>query len=79
MAEIDWSLGTFEGVRRDQARRAASATPEQRMAWLEEMLRFALACGALERERKAKQRAIDRDWYREQSDAASLDGVRPEA
>lgn len=77
MAEIDWSLGTFEGVRRDQARRAATATPDQRMAWLEEMLRFALACGALEREREAKQRAIDRAWYGERSGAAPVDGVSP--
>ena len=67
MTEIDWSLGTFEGVRRDQARRAASTTPSQRMAWLEDMLRLALSTGALERERELKQRAIDKAWYGEPS------------
>jgi hypothetical protein len=63
MSEADWSLGTFEGVRRDQARRAAAATPAQRIEWLEEILRLAMATGALQRERRLKQRAIDEAWY----------------
>jgi hypothetical protein len=62
MTEGDWALGTFEGVRRDQARRAATASVTQRLAWLEDMLRLALASGALQRERDLKQRAIDRVW-----------------
>lgn len=65
MAEGDWSLGTFEGVRRDQARRQATSTVAQRLAWLEDMLRLALVSGALQRERELKQRAIDRAWLEE--------------
>ena len=62
MTDDDWSLVTFEAVRRDQARRAATSTIEQRWEWLEEMLHLSLASGALQRERERKQRAIDEAW-----------------
>ena len=75
MSEADWSLGTFEGVRRDQARRAAAATPAQRIAWLEEMLQLALASGALQRERRLKQREIDKAWYGLPAESAPADGL----
>jgi hypothetical protein len=65
VTEGDWSLGTFEGVRRDQARRQAASTVAERLAWLEDMLGLALASGALQRERDLKQRAIDRAWLEE--------------
>jgi hypothetical protein len=62
MSDTDWTLGTFEGVRRDQARRAATSTVAQRLAWLEDVLQLALSSGALQRERQLKQRAIDEAW-----------------
>lgn len=65
MSENDWSLAAYDAVQEDQARRAASSTVEQRLAWLEDVLRLALASGALQRERDLKQRAIDRAWYGE--------------
>ena len=63
MTEIDWSLGTFEGVRADQARRMATTTPDERLAWLEDVLRLALGSGALERVRQQRQREVESAWY----------------
>lgn len=44
-----WEFATWEGARRDHLRLALSATPAQRLAWLEEALELAYRSGALER------------------------------
>jgi hypothetical protein len=43
-----WEAG-WESSRRAQLEAQAAATPAQRLAWLEEALRLALAAGALPR------------------------------
>ena len=58
----DWSAGTWEGLELAPARQVAAATPQQRMAWLEDALRLAYASGALQRARRERQRAADELW-----------------
>ena len=58
----DWSAATFEGSARATAEAAATSTDEQRLAWLEDMLRMALESGALLRIREARQRELDELW-----------------
>jgi hypothetical protein len=41
MAERGWDAVTFEGVRRAQLREQMRLTPEERLRWLEEALKFA--------------------------------------
>lgn len=48
--EVEWDP-TFEGTREAQIRSWLRATPAERLAWLEEMLEFARAAGALDRAR----------------------------
>jgi hypothetical protein len=50
-SEAYW--GTWDAKRRLQFVLALEATPEQRLAWLEEMIRIAHASGALPRLRDA--------------------------
>lgn len=40
-------MGTFEGTARSHLKRTWSATPAQRLAWLEEALTIAYQAGAL--------------------------------
>lgn len=47
--ENEWDA-TWAGTRRAQLKAAMSATPEQRLAWLEEAMRLAHASGALPRQ-----------------------------
>jgi hypothetical protein len=49
LAEAFW--GSWDAKRRLQFVLALEATPEQRLAWLEEMIRIAHASGALPRQR----------------------------
>jgi hypothetical protein len=51
--EIRDPEGDWEGHRRRQLTAAMDATPAQRLAWLEEMLRIAYRCGALPRGRES--------------------------
>lgn len=44
-----WEDGTWEGARRWQMTAAMSATPEQRLDWLEEMIEIAHSSGAARR------------------------------
>ena len=44
--ESEWDA-TWAGTRRAQLKTGLSATPEQRLAWLEEAMRLAYASGAL--------------------------------
>ena len=44
--ESEWNA-TWAGTERAQLEAALAATPEQRLAWLEEAMRLAHACGAL--------------------------------
>lgn len=60
--DIDWSLGTFEGVERERERRLQKTTPAERLAWLEDALALAAASGALARARADKQREVDELW-----------------
>jgi hypothetical protein len=50
--EGDWQVD-WEGHRRRQLTAAMSATPAQRLAWLEEMIRIAYRFGALPRDRES--------------------------
>lgn len=45
----EWA-GTFQDVEREQLRAWMRATPEQKLQWLEDALRFAHEAGALRRE-----------------------------
>ena len=47
--------GSWDAKRRLQFVLALEATPEQRLAWLEEMIRFAHASGALPRRRDPEE------------------------
>jgi hypothetical protein len=47
--EIDWSLTTFEGSRREQLRRWRALSFEEMLAALEEMEEFARMMGAKRR------------------------------
>ena len=44
--ESEWNA-TWAGTERAQLEAALAATPEQRLAWLEAVMRLAHACGAL--------------------------------
>ena len=44
-----WEFATWEGARRATFRSQLSATPAQRLAWLEEALELAYRAGALNR------------------------------
>ena len=44
-----WEFATWEGARKDHLRLALSATPAQRLAWLEEAMELAYRAGALKR------------------------------
>jgi len=44
--ESEWNA-TWAGTERTQLEAALTATPEQRLAWLEAAMRLAHACGAL--------------------------------
>ena len=46
--DVDWPV-EWASHREDQLARIASATPAQRLAWLEEMIRLAFLVGALPR------------------------------
>ena len=52
-----WEFASWEGARRDRLRLALSATPAQRLAWVEEALEIAHRSGALERYRREHDRA----------------------
>ena len=47
----DWSADDWESARRRAFTLALSATPAERLAWLEEMMRIAHASGALPKPR----------------------------
>jgi len=51
-----WEFATWEGARKEQFRLALSATPAQRLAWLEEALEIAHRSGALERYHRGHNR-----------------------
>ncbi len=53
-----WEFATWEGARKDHFRLALSATPAQRLAWLEEALELAHRSGALERYWKERCRKV---------------------
>lgn len=61
---LDWSAGTFDGLRRAQQRDIAALTPEQRLEWLGGALDLALSTGALARARAARQAEVDEGWGR---------------
>ena len=46
-------VGTWAEVEQAQLGTMLRATPEQRLAWLEDAMRLAHACGALDTERSA--------------------------
>jgi hypothetical protein len=60
----DWSAATFDGSARATADAVATSTVEQRLAWLEDLLRLALESGALLRVREARQADADELWAR---------------
>lgn len=62
MGDIDWSLGTYEGIERDREQRLATTTPAERLAWLEDALALAASSGALAQARTDKQRELDELW-----------------
>lgn len=57
-----WEFATWEGARKDHLRLALSATPAQRLAWLEEALGLAYRAGALQRLREEEWRELKRKW-----------------
>jgi len=57
-----WSVGTFGGLRRAQARSIAALTPQQRFDWLHSALDLAAGAGTLARLRAARGRAATRTW-----------------
>lgn len=63
MTAVDpWATATFAGAERELRRSVAAATPQQRWEWLESALVLALSTGALERARRERQSACDREW-----------------
>jgi len=54
-AQDDWPV-SWEASRRAQFREMAKASPAQRLSWLEQALRVALASGALARAETPEQR-----------------------
>ena len=54
-----WEFATREGARLDHLRLALSATPAQRLAWLEEALELAYDSGALRRLRDEESRELE--------------------
>ena len=57
-----WEQVTFDGARRAQARRIATWTPQQRLAWLEAAVLDAHRSGALAQMRARKQRRLRAAW-----------------
>lgn len=61
MADVDSDAdgfdGSWEAARKRKLTLALEATPAQRLAWLEEAIRFAHAAGALPRPRDAVTQA----------------------
>ena len=53
--ESEWPV-SWAMARQAQFRSIAASTPKQRLDWLEQALRFALACGALSRAETPEQR-----------------------
>ena len=56
VASIDDMIEMKKSTGRAQFRSIAASTPKQRLDWLEQALRFALACGALSRAETPEQR-----------------------
>lgn len=52
--ESEWNVA-WEDQRRWQLRSTADATPAQRLAWLEDAIRFAHRTGALQRARRVRE------------------------
>lgn len=48
MSDEDWKAD-FASVEREQLRASMALTPEERLQWLEDALKFAYAAGALPR------------------------------
>ncbi len=71
LPQDDWSAASFDGARKACARAVATASPEQRLAWLEAALELAAASGALARARAARQALADQRF------AAPAPGGRP--
>jgi hypothetical protein len=57
-----WACGRFDGLRLEQQRASAAASPLQRMQWLEEALTLAFASGAVARMRLRRQQQCDEAW-----------------
>jgi hypothetical protein len=55
----DWVADDWESARRRSFVRGLQATPTERMAWLEEMIRLAWASGALPHPRAANGERLD--------------------
>lgn len=64
MSAVDdpWDAGTYDGAERVLRREVAALTPDQRMQWLDDALRLALASGALQRARQLRQLRCDELW-----------------
>ena len=58
--EPEWGPGDHEAVAVAQRQAWAQTTPGERLAWLEESLEFALASGALARDRARRAEAARR-------------------
>lgn len=57
-----WPDASYGGAERQLRRAVARATPQRRMAWLEEALELAQASGALTRVRRMRQAECERNW-----------------
>lgn len=57
-----WPEASYDGAERRLRAAVAAATPQRRMAWLEEALELALATGALPRARRLRQQECERRW-----------------
>ena len=57
-----WEFATWEGARLDHLRLALSATPAQRLAWVEEALMLAHRSGALKRLRDEEARELEKKF-----------------
>jgi hypothetical protein len=50
-SEVDWGC-SWEATRLRQLAAGLALTPAERLAWLEELIAFAAACGALPRRKR---------------------------
>jgi len=57
-----WDEATFAGSATARARRSALLTPQQRLEWLERMLREAEQLGILAKVRQRRQHAVLKAW-----------------